>query len=537
MKNFFSILFFLFVSPVLLAQNQPKLIVGIVVDQMRYDYIARYYNDFEKGGFRRLTDQGFLFKNGHYDHVPTQTGPGHSSVYTGTTPSRHGIIGNDWYSRSVGGYINCVEDTMQHIVGGLSDWGVSPVNVQTTTITDELRLFYNFQSKVVSISIKDRGAVIPGGHNPTGAYWYDSMSGKIVTSTYYRSELPKWVQDYNNRNRPRELMSEGWSLLRNEETYNESISDENDFEQEMRKGLGISFPYNFRKYKKDPSLIKYTPFSNTLIKEVAIEALKAEQLGADHIPDFLALSFSATDAVGHRYGPRSMEIQDTYLRLDLEIQDLLHTLDDAIGENNYIVFLTADHGATDVPFYLIKNKMPAGYHNNSFIKSRLNEKLEAKYGNGKWVSAVINEQVYLNHDLIKKQNVILSEIKNETINVLLKEEYIFEAFTSNLVSKRIFTDPMLIRIQNGFNTKRSGDIIYVLSPSNLNGSYGRKGTSHLSGYTYDTHVPILFFGKGIKKGSSVRPVEITDIAPSLSMLLNISLPSGATGQPLTELFE
>lgn len=519
------------------AQEKPRLVVGIVVDQMRYDYISRFYDDFEEGGFRRLIEDGFLYKNASYNYMPTKTGPGHASIYTGTTPARHGIIGNDWFVPSIDRRYNCVEDTTVAVVGGVSNGTVSSRNVLTTTITDELQLHYNFTSKVVGVSLKDRGAAIPAGHNPTGAYWYDLQSGNMITSTYYTDNLPKWVEDFNNQKRSIELLSGDWALLRNKSVYNESIEDENEYEQEIRKGLGVSFPYNLSKYKKDFSILKYTPYTNTLIKEFALKAIEGENLGKDSIPDFLTISFSATDDIGHRFGPRSIEVQDTYLRLDLEISELLSYLDQKIGEDSYTVFLSADHGATDVPAYLYKNKMPAGYHNNGYIKRLLNEELSKAYGEGKWISSIINEQVYLNHNLIETKKLDKTEIKGKVIDALMSEDYVVEAFDQDLVAKRIFTDPMLIRLQNGYNNKRCGDVLYILTTSNLNDAFGRKGTDHRTPYAYDTHIPIIFYGNGVKKGTSIRPVYITDIAPSISQLLEVAYPSGCTGQPLIELFE
>ncbi|MEQ9009446.1 MAG: alkaline phosphatase family protein, partial [Ekhidna sp.] len=276
MKKSLSILLIILLSSAF-AQEKPRLVVGIVVDQMRYDYISRFYNDFEEGGFRRLIDDGFLFKNAHYNYIPTKTGPGHASIFTGTTPARHGIIGNDWYIPAIGRRFNCVEDTTTNVVGGVSNGEVSPRNVRSTTITDELNLYYNFNSKVVGVSLKDRGAVIPSGHNPTGAYWYDLQSGNMITSTYYSEKLPEWVADYNKEKRPSFFLSQQWDLLKNESVYNESIEDDNPYEQELRDGSGITFPYNLAKYKDDLSLLKYTPFTNTLIKEVSMRAVKAEE--------------------------------------------------------------------------------------------------------------------------------------------------------------------------------------------------------------------------------------------------------------------
>ncbi|GAB4237166.1 MAG: alkaline phosphatase family protein [Ekhidna sp.] len=504
---------------------------------MRQDYIHRFYDDFSETGFKRLIGEGFLFKNAKYNYIPTKTGPGHASIYTSTTPSRHGIVGNDWYERGIKRRYNCVEDTTVSVVGGVSNGEVSAANVRVTTVTDELRLYHNFESKVIGISLKDRGAAIPAGHNPTGAYWYDLQSGNMITSTYYRDELPDWVTRYNQKKRYESLLGQDWNLFADESVYNESIKDDNAYEQELRKGMGVSFPHQTSKYKKDPSLIKYTPYTNTIIKEVAMEAISNEELGKDAITDFLTISFSATDDIGHKFGPRSKEVQDIYLRLDAEMAEILDALDREVGEGNYLVFLTADHGSTDVPSYLYKNKMPAGYHNNKFIKDLINDELSSFYGDEKWVDNIINEQVFLDQQLIKSKSLDLEEVRQVVVNRLLKEDYVEEAFSSTLVAKRIFTDPYLQFLQNGYYGKRCGDVVYILSNSNLNDAYGRQGTDHRTGYSYDRHIPIIFFGAGIPTGSSIRPVSITDIAPTLSHLLNISLPSGSTGEPLLELFD
>ena len=519
------------------GQEKPRLVVGIVVDQMRFDYISRFYNDFEDDGFKRLIEGGFIYQNAHYNYTPTKTGPGHASIFTGTTPSTHGIIGNDWFVPSIDRRLNCVEDTTVAVVGGVSNGKVSPRNLNTTTITDELRLYYNFNSKVVGVSLKDRGATLPAGHNPTGAFWYDLQSGNMITSTYYMDKLPDWVQEYNKQKRPFELIRNNWTLLKDKSIYNESIEDDNEFEDPIKRGMGITFPHDLSKHRKNPAVLKYTPFTNTVIREIAMKAIDGEGLGQDSIPDFLTISFSATDDIGHKFGPRSMEVQDTYLRLDQEISELLNFMDEKVGKDNYIVFLSADHGATDVPSYLYTNKMPAGYHNNGYIKSELDEALGQKFGKGKWISSIINEQIYLNHDLINEKELDATEVKKAVIDRLMEEEYVVEAFDKDVVALRMFTDPTLIRLQNGYNNKRSGDVLYNLSPSNLNDAYGRKGTDHRTPYAYDTHIPIIFYGKGIKQGSSVRRVSITDIAPSLSVLLNISFPSGTSGKPLKELFD
>lgn len=518
--------------------EKPKLVVGIVVDQMRHEYIYRFYDKFSDSGFKRIIDAGYHFKNAHYNYIPTKTGPGHASIYTGTTPSRHGIIGNDWYVRELKRNMNCVEDTTVACVGGAPESGlVSPVNLRTTTITDELRLFHNFKSKVVGVSVKNRGASLPAGHNPTGAYWLDLATGNMITSTHYMREVPQWVTDFNASGRTTELINQDWDFFREKSLYTESIADSNRYEAEPYKGLGTTFPYDLRKAEGDPWMLKYSPYGNTLVREFAQLAVQSEGLGQDSIPDFLTVSFSATDDIGHRFGPRSKEVQDMYFRLDYELSQLLSFLDEQVGPDAYTLFLTADHGATDVPSYLVKNKMPGGYHRTSILRQTLDEELSKKYGAGKWIAKIINEQVYFDHTLLRDRKVDAWELQTLAANVLTKEDYIEEAFPAFQVAKRNFTDPFLIRLQNGYHTNRSGDVLYVLANGQLIDGYGRKGTDHRTGYTYDTHIPILFYGNSIKAGSSVRNVAITDIAPTVSVLLGISLPSSCTGQPLSEILE
>ena len=309
---------------------------------MRYDYLNRYWDDFSAGGFKRLISEGFVYQNAHYNYVPTYTGPGHASVYTGTTPSRHGIIGNNWYDRNQKSNVNCVSDSEARAVGGSEKKGnISSRRMITTTFTDELRLFSNFESKVVSLSIKDRGAALPAGHNPTGAYWYDLESGNMMSSTFFTSELPDWVSDFNKRKLWKAYLNQTWKPVRDTKVYNESITDGNPFEQEPWKGMGSTFPYDYKKVNDSPSALKYSPFAIPFLGEFAKVAVKGENLGLDKITDVLAISISTTDDLGHRFGPRSKEIQDIYLRLDLELTGLFAYLDKEVGENEYTVFLTS----------------------------------------------------------------------------------------------------------------------------------------------------------------------------------------------------
>lgn len=520
------------------SQQNPKLVVGIVVDQMRQDYLLRFDEKFGNDGFKRLLNEGYQFKNAHYNYVPTYTAPGHASIYTGTTPSNHGIIGNDWYSRVKSLSVYCVSDTEVSTVGGsLRSGMMSPKNLLASTITDELLLTSNFRSKVVGISIKDRGSILPAGHNPTGAFWFDSKTGNFVTSTYYTDTLPKWIETFNQKKLASKYLDQTWNTLLPINQYTESTPDNVEYERAWGKETP-TFPYDLKKLvsKNGMEQIKSTPFGNSIILDLALESIKSEKLGKGDFTDFLAVSFSSTDYVGHSYGPNSIELEDTYLRLDLEIARLLSYLDNNFGDD-YLVFLTADHGVSNVPLFLIDKKMPAGYTNGKEAKDAIEAFMNEQYGDNDWVLSVSNDQVFLDRNLIKENGLDLESVQNVLRDFLMTFERVTDAYTGYDLAKRSATSDPKTLIENGYNTKMSGDVAVRHKPGYIDQGYGKAGTTHGSGYTYDTHVPILFFGQGVSKGSSVRKVSITDIAPSLSMLLNISLPNSSTGSPLIELFD
>jgi len=516
--------------------NKPKLVVGIVVDQMRTDYLSRYQDKFIENGFKRLLDEGFYYKNAHFNYTPTYTGPGHASIYTGSTPSRHGIISNNWFEKRSGNMMYCAEDTSVIGVGGTAGAGLrSPKNMVSTTVTDELILNSNFKSKVVGISIKDRGAILPAGHNPNGAYWYDPKTGEFMTSSYYMNELPKWVSKFNKKKLPKQFSQQTWNTLLDIKEYTQSTADDSPYEYSLIADKPV-FPYNLAESKNGLEAILNTPFGNDLILELSKAAVNGERLGKDEVTDFLAVSFSSTDYAGHKFGTRSIEIQDIYLRLDRNIAELLQFLDENVGSNEYVVFLTADHGVVDVPSFLMDNKFPAGYISRRRSQGALKYLAENKFGKGDWIRHVDGQQLFLNRELIKEKGLDLKEFQEYLrLELLANSDEISEIFTSFELGARNMTDPIARRIQNGYNATMSGDLFMVFKPAYL-GSDSRKGTSHGSPYNHDTNVPVIFYGKNIPKGYSVRPINITDIAPTISMYLDIPLPNAATGIPLDELF-
>jgi len=527
-------------------KNQgPKLVVGIVVDQMRQEYLYRFYSKFSEGGFKRIMGAGFMLKNAHYNYAPTFTGPGHASIYTGTTPAIHGIIGNDFYEKALNKSVNCVEDARYAPVGtGEGNGDVSPWRMLSTTITDELKVSSQRKSKVIGISFKDRGAVLPAGHMADAAYWFDGKSGRFISSTYYMSKLPVWVDAFNKRNLADAYLSKTWNTSLPIEQYTESGPDDAPYENKLGGKERPTFPYNLKELRKKSSgfdLLSSTPFANDYLTELAKATLEGEQLGTRLSTDFLTISYSTPDIIGHAMGPNSIEVEDTYIRLDKNIEELLTKLDGQVGDGNYTLFITADHAVAEVSQYLIDSKIPAGYYNVESLEKRLKEFLR-KYFPGKEIIADIsNYQIFLNQDVFSENPrtsgvdlIIATELIN---NFLMSEEGIANGYTESALRQASFTEGGLRgMVMRGYNAKRSGDIAYVLQPGWMEWDRSQ-GSTHGSPYSYDTHVPMLFYGFGVKQGSSVRYHPITDIAPTLSVLLQIKFPSGCTGQPIDELLK
>ncbi len=542
MKKIIAIVSVVLFAQLLVAQNRPKLVVGIVVDQMRQEYLYRYENKFGANGFKRFMNEGFMLKNAHYNYVPTETGPGHASIYTGTTPAIHGIIANEWYDRSLKKDVNCVNDPIQKPVGTDVGGTVSPWRLMSTTITDELKLATQQRAKVVGVSIKDRGAVLPAGHLPDGAYWYDGKTGNMITSTYYKDTLPDWVQKFNMLKLADKYLNQEWNTLLPIDKYVEVGPDDSPYEGKMKGKDKPTFPYNLavlRKQMGELNLLTMTPWGNTLVADFAKASLLAEGMGKDEVTDFLAVSFSSTDIIGHGMGPNAVELADTYLRLDKTLEEFFAFLDKEVGKGAYTVFLTADHGVAEVTQYMKDLRVPAGYFRPAFVEANLIEHLEKHFPGKKLIERISTEQVYLNHDAFSddpRASGVELLIASELItNFLLSTEGVAQVFPTGVLRQAAFDEQsMRGKVVRGYNPKRCGDIAFVLEPGWLAWG-GVTGSTHGSSYNYDTHVPMLFYGAGIKKGSSSQFHTITDIAPTLSILLRIKFPGGTTGQPVTEI--
>lgn len=519
--------------------RSPKLVVGIVVDQMRYDYLTRFYNRFGDGGFKRMINEGFNCKNNHFNYVPTYTGPGHASVYTGTTPQNHGIISNHWYDKFGKEMVYCASDSLVRAVGSDSDMErMSPRRMKTSTMADQNRLHTQLKGKTIGIAIKDRGAILPAGHSANGAYWFRGKDeGKWITSTYYRKDLPDWVKKFNDSDQAESYLKV-WNTLYDINTYVESASDQNPFEGGYKGKETPTFPYDLAKLKDQNwgyDIIKSTAFGNSLTADFAIAAIEGEQLGVDKVTDFLTVSFSSTDYVGHNFGVNSKEVQDTYLRLDHDLERFFNTLDAKVGKGEYTVFLTADHGAVHVPSYLKTVNIPAGYFDADAFSTKVKTFVKEEFKADGLIENISNNQIFFNYNALKKNTIIPEELQRKVAHFILQENQVDKVFTRKQLENGEYTSGMAALIQKGFNQKRSGDVVVVMDPATI--SYSKTGSTHGSGLTYDTHAPLLFFGHGIQKGSTTKETYIPDIAPTISALLGIAFPNGATGEVLSFVLE
>lgn len=542
-----KIILFFCVTFVFLSCNQEskkttktKLVVGIVIDQMRYDYLTRFQNRYGKNGFKRILKNGFSLENAHYNYIPTYTAVGHSSIYTGTTPSEHGIIGNNWYDKYLKKSIYCVDDAEYATVGNTSNHGKkSPKRLFTTTITDQLHLAQNMNGKTIGIAIKDRSSILPAGHTANAAYWYSAGNfNNWITSSYYMKELPQWVTDFNNNNKANQYINAGWETLYDIDTYTKSRVDDNVFEGKFRGEKSPVFPKNLKELRVKNGnfdIIKSVPAGNTLTTDFAKAAIIGENLGKSNFTDFLAVSYSSTDYVGHKYGPASIEIEDTYLRLDKDLENFFNFLDQQVGNGNYTVFLTADHAAVHVPAYLQSLKIPAHYFNTKKFRDFILEITKKYFNSTELIENVSNYQIFLNKEKIEALNLNLNDVAQKLADEVVHFDGIYKVVTARTMQTTYFSSGILNSLQNGYNQKLSGDVLMIPYPASL--ILGRTGTSHGSGYSYDTHVPILFYGNGIKKGTSTKRYNITDIAPTIANLLSIEAPNSTNGIVIEEVLK
>lgn len=523
------------------AQNsieRPKLVVGIIVDQMRWDYLYRYYSRYSAdGGFKRLTGRGFSCDNTMIPYAQSITACGHSAIYTGSVPAINGITGNSWYDYELNQFVYCAGDDSVSTVGSTSENGkMSPHRLLVTTICDELNLATNFQSKIIGVALKDRGSILPAGHTANAAYWYDVTNGNWISSTYYMQHLPQWVNDLNSSKMVDKMYAEGWRTLYPIETYTQS-SPGRSGGSKAAFGAGNSFPYQLSQFiGKNYGVVEATPQGNTLTLEMAKAALQNEQLGADSVTDFLAVSLSTPDYIGHTFGPNSVEAEDAFLRLDRDLGDFLNYLDARVGKDQYLVFLSADHGVLQPPSFLAYHKIPAGNYNAEKMLAELNALLQDKFRAAGIVLDIMNEQLYLNRQLLSKSKINEKDLANFIISYLEKQPFVIRAFETKNIAAATLNTTVKERFTNGYYPPRSGDIQMITKPQWIEG-FENSGTTHGAWAPYDTHIPLLWYGWKIKAGRTAREISMSDIAPTVSSLLHIQFPSGCVGKPITEVIE
>lgn len=542
MKNYFLVIVLLALSlngfaqksKTVSAPEKPKLIVGIVIDQMAYEFLYRYQNLYSDDGFNKLVNNGYDCTNAHYNYIPTYTGPGHTCIYTGSVPAIHGIISNDWYNKNAKTTVYCTSDTSVSTVGGIGNAGkMSPHYMLTTTITDQLQLSNNGLSKVIGIALKDRGAILPAGHMADGAYWFDGANNGWITSSYYMNDVPQWVKNFNSKNLPALYLTQPWNLLYAENKYTTSTPDNEMWEGKNTNETAPVFPHSYTATNGNTEIIKATPWGNTLTEKFAEAAIVGENMGIDSVTDFLTVSFSSTDYIGHQYGPNSLETEDCYLRMDKDLASFIHFLDSAIGTSNYLLFLTADHGVAMSPAYANSLKLPGGVISGTAIKDSLNNVLSKNFGLGNWITAYENQQVYFNDSLIEIKKADVIQLKNTATKFLLNQNGVANVVDLSNIGEASISQFQKTILENSIYPIRSGSLQIILEPGWFEDRI--TGTTHGTFYSYDTHVPLLFYGWKIKTTKDYSQVDITDIAETLSLLLNITEPSGCIGKPISGL--
>lgn len=509
-------------------QAPPRLVVGIVVDQMRTDMLYREWDNFGADGFKRLLREGSFQRDAHYGYVPTYTAPGHSSIYSGTTPSRHGITSNYIYDRTLRRSVYCLKDTSMRGIGTNDPSAKrSPAKLLASTLADEMELRWGGRSKTIGIALKDRSAMLPIGRTGDAAYWFQGgTEGRFVTSSWYRDELPPWVVAFNEEGKAAAYLERTWELALPRDRYHTPVPDDDQYEWPLVAGLKPTLPVDLaalRRAGTSLDLIKSTPWGNTITTDMALAAITGEALGQDSVPDLLALSYSSPDESAHDVGQRAIELEDIYIRLDAELARLFAALDERIGAGNYTVFLTADHGGADVPAYLQDQQGSAGYAGPAelmgFLRSR----------GATAVDTIVKEHVFLKPG---SSNAAADSVAE----ALMQHPKVATAESAHRLVHGSFIDPLKQAMTRGWMHGRSGDVVFALRPGYMvwPDSAPHKGTDHGTAWNYDTAVPVVLMGRGILPGEVLRRTDITDIAPTICAILGVALPNAADGRIVPE---
>lgn len=522
--------------------DRPKLVIGIIVEQLRFDQIEKFRDRFSDNGIKRLLNEGTFYRNAEYDYILTQSAPGFATISTGAEPAFHGITSDSWYLPLRNEQIYCTKDISVNPVGGSYESGLhSPANLVASTFSDELKMSTNRKAKVFAVGIKESAAILGAGHAADGAFWFDNVSGTWMTSSYYMQNLPSWVNDFNAARHPEKYLNSIWNLFKPVGYYSACLPDTNRHESGFG---GINFfPYDLRKIAqkserkqdRDFSMLRETPFSDALTTQFVLRLIENEQLGKDEVTDYLSVCYSSTDYIGHRFGPSSVEMADAIFRIDYEIEMLLKSLNENIGKKNILVYFTSAHGVSEVPSVLESNRIPAGVFRQNQSLQLLRSYLNAVYGEGDWVKGYSEKQFFLNRTLIEDARIPLEEIQKKVARFVVQFSGVAAAYPISYFEANDFGNGNLKKILNNFSPQRSGDVIIVLNPGWIETESGYV-TNHNSPYEYDIHVPLIWYGWTVDRLSVTRKVNITDIAPTLSTLCRIPFPNASTGEPMYELF-
>ena len=519
--------------------EKPRLIVGITVSGMRYDYLSVYWDTFGEGGFKKMATNGANCKNARYSYLITEPSVGFASIATGARPSEHGVVSDYWYRRMTNEVVGSLDDPEQAAVGGTYGTGsISPRALHSRTLSDEMRVNSRFHSRSFGISMNPQAAVMMAGHTANGAYWLDPVRAEWITSTYYMDSLPGWVNAFNSKNYRDLYLERNWETLKPIAEYEQSMLDNNPFETGFNGQ--ITFPYDLQKIsstgrnEKNYSVLMTTPWGNTFTKDMAIAAIVNEELGQRGATDIIHIGFNTTRYLADHFSTWSVETQDTYLRLDQDLEHLLTFLDEQLGMENVLVYLTAENAMAVDPRYLSESRIPSGYFNYRTSVSLLKSYLNAIYGRGEWVSFYHAQQIYLNHQLIEDSNLLLSEVQDQVARFMVQMAGVSHAVQSYVLQQNYFTDGVLHRIQNSYYQKRSGDVILYLTPGWV--EHSNVGSA-FSEFRYAPHVPMIFYGWKINRVSIPYRVSPTDVATSLASFLELSMPDNATGNVITDLIK
>lgn len=524
-----------------LPPEKPRLVVGIVIEQLRYDHIERFRDRFGDGGIKKLINEGTYFRNANFQYMLTQSAPGYATISTGAEPSSNGIPSDSWYLPLRNELIYSTKDAAVNPVGGSFESGLhSPVNLQASTFADELKMSTNRNAKVYSIGIKENSAILSAGHSADGVFWFDNTTGTWMSSTYYIDSLPSWVTDFNALNSSESYLSGTWEPFRQADVYKDCQPDTNSFETGF--GSVNFFPYDLKKIRSKEvtgpktgySLLRETPYANSLTTSFALRLIDQEKLGRDDVTDFLSICYSATDYIGHRFGPTSKEMGDAVLRLDDEIRYLLTYLNDSIGKRNILVYFTSTHGISEIPSILEKSRIPSGYFRQNQAVQLLRSYINAVYGEGDWVKGYSERQVFLNRTLIEDARLPLEDVQKKVARFLAQFSGVAAAYPYSAFEANDFSNGNLRRIMNNFSPQRSGDVIITLNPGWVE-KEGDYVTNHNSPYECDSHVPLIWYGWIVNRETVTRKVNMTDIAATLSSLCKVPFPNACTGEPMNEL--